>query len=94
MRKIDNKSSKNVKKLQQEESEKMNIIRELRLAEQKHPNFPTDIFKQLAIMQEEAGEVTMSVNDFYFSNKSIEDVKTELRQTAAMCIRMLINLNE
>ena len=58
----------------------------------KHPEFPTDIFQQLSIMQEEAGEVAKAVNDYYFGGKPIEDVKTELRQTAAMCIRMLINL--
>ena len=65
---------------------------ELKRAEKIHPDYPKDIFHQLAIMQEEAGEVTMAVLDYHYSGKSIEDVKKELIQTGAMCIRMLKNL--
>lgn len=65
---------------------------ELLKAKIKHPNFPEDIFQMLAIMQEEAGEVAMAVNDYHSGKGSIEDVKEELAQTAAMCIRMLENL--
>ncbi len=65
------------------------IDRELKRAIRKHPNFPNDIFKQLAIMQEEAGEVTKAVNDYAFFGAGIKDVRDELIQTAAMCVRML-----
>ena len=68
------------------------IESELQKAEKKHPNYPTDIFKQLAIMQEEAGEVTMAVNDFSNGDCTIEHVREELIQTAAMCVRMIENL--
>jgi NTP pyrophosphatase (non-canonical NTP hydrolase) len=67
---------------------------ELRRAKEKHPNYPNDIFQQLAIMQEEAGEVTMAVLDHYYDGKSLSHVKEELIQTAAMCMRMLEYLDE
>lgn len=68
------------------------IDSELRRAKEKHPNFPTDIFQQLAIMQEEAGEVTKAINDFVLGADTIEHVREEITQTAAMCVRMLENL--
>ena len=70
------------------------IDKELKKAEEKHPNYPIDMFKQLAIMQEEAGEVTKAVLHYKYENGTIEDVKDELKQTAAMCIRMLDNLEQ
>jgi len=76
-----------------ERLQKYNIIdAELKIAEKKHPNFPTDIFHQLAIMQEEAGEVTQAVLHFHYEKGTLEHVKEELVQTAAMCMRMLQNL--
>ena len=36
------------------------IESELQRATKKHPNYPTDMFQQLAIMQEEAGEVPVN----------------------------------
>jgi len=68
------------------------IEEELEHAQKKHPNFPKDMFQQLAIMQEEAGEVTKAVLHFHYENGTIEHVKEELIQTAAMCVRMLENL--
>lgn len=59
-----------------------------------HPDYPGDIFKQLAIMQEEAGEVAKAVNDYSNCEDSIEHIKEELIQTAAMCIRMILNIEE
>ena len=69
------------------------IKAELERAKKLHPNYPTDIFKQLAIMQEEAGEVTKAVYDNWAKGTPIEDVETELIQTAAMCVRMLESIN-
>ncbi len=68
------------------------IAQELTFAKLAHPNYPTDIFKQLAIMQEEAGEVTMAVNDLESGKSTTEHVRQELIQTAAMCVRMIENL--
>ncbi len=62
---------------------------ELRLAKILHPNYPTDIFKQLAIMNEEAGEVTKAVLDYHFGVSTLNEIEKELIQTAAMCMRML-----
>lgn len=68
------------------------IDAELVRAKMKHPEWPTDMFRQLAIMNEEAGEVTKAVLHYHYEQGSLEDVKSELIQTAAMCMRMLENL--
>lgn len=68
------------------------IEKELIRAEEKHPAFPSDMYEQLAIMQEEAGEVTKAVIDYHCQSGTIQDVKDELIQTAAMCMRMLLNI--
>lgn len=65
------------------------IDSELNMAKKKHPDFPEDMFRQVAIMQEEAGEVTKAVLDYHYAGGSLNDVKSELIQTAAMCMRML-----
>ena len=65
------------------------IQKELERAEKKHPEFPKDMFQQLAIMQEEAGEVTKAVLHYHYEGGTLEDVCEELVQTAAMCMRML-----
>lgn len=68
------------------------IEAELKRAKEKHPDYPQDIFYQLAILQEEAGEVTKAVLDYHYENDNLDHVKVELIQTAAMCMRMLENL--
>ena len=68
------------------------IDTELLRAEKKHPEWPLDMFKQLAIIQEEIGEVTMAVLHYHDESGSLDDIKKELIQTAAMCLRMLKNL--
>lgn len=65
------------------------IDAELKRAEKKHPDFPADMFRQVAIMQEEAGEVTKAVLHYHYEGGSLQNVKDELIQTAAMCMRML-----
>lgn len=70
------------------------IQAELERAEKKHPNFPTDMFHQLAIMQEEAGEVTKAVLHYKYEDGTFEHIREELIQTAAMCMRMLQNVTE
>lgn len=68
------------------------IDKELMRAEKKHPLWPKDLFQQLAIMQEEAGEVTKAVLDYHFSSDTLQHIKEELIQTAAMCMRMIKNI--
>jgi len=68
------------------------IDAELTKAKTKHPNYPESLFEQLAIMQEEAGEVTKAVLHYFYERGSKEDIKKELIQTAAMCMRMLENI--
>ena len=68
------------------------IDSELKRAEKKHPIFPKDMFQQLAIMQEEAGEVTKAVLHYHYEKGTLQHVREELIQTAAMCMRMLQNL--
>ena len=68
------------------------IDAELKRAEKMHPDYPNDMFRQLAIMQEEAGEVTKAVLDYCYAEGTLAQVKEELIQTAAMCMRMLKNL--
>ena len=70
------------------------VLDELTRAEKKHPEWPEDMFRQVAIMNEEAGEVTKAVLHLHYENGSIEKVKEELVQTAAMCMRILKNLPE
>ena len=70
------------------------ILKELERAETIHPFYPIDPFKQLAIMQEEAGEVTKAILDWQDGKDTVKHVREELIQTAAMCMRMLKNLNE
>lgn len=75
------------------EGEYAEIDSELQRAKVKHPNYPPDMFQQLAIMQEEAGEVTKAVLHYHYENGSLENVRKELIQTSAMCVRMLQNIS-
>lgn len=66
---------------------------ELLRAIEKHPNYPKNKYEQLAILQEEVGEVTKAVLQLQQEGKgNIDDIKAELIQSAAMCIRMLLNM--
>ena len=60
----------------------------------KHPEFVTDLFRGSTILSEESGEVAKAVIDYHYANGSVNDIINELSQTAAVCIRMLIVLNE
>jgi NTP pyrophosphatase (non-canonical NTP hydrolase) len=77
---------------QTDKLEHAEIDNELKRVKTRHPDLPSDMFQQLAIMQEEAGEVTKAVLHYHFENGTLDNVKNELIHTAAMCIRMLQNL--
>lgn len=68
------------------------IERELKRAERLHPQYPSNLYQQLAIMQEEAGEVTKAVLDYHYERGTLSQIREEVIQTAAMCMRMLENL--
>lgn len=59
---------------------------------QKHPEFPDNVVEMVAIMAEEAGEAIRAANNYQHENGSIEELKEELFQTAAMCLRCLHHL--
>jgi NTP pyrophosphatase (non-canonical NTP hydrolase) len=65
------------------------IEAELKRAKKLHPKYPKGMFKRLAIMQEEAGEVTKAVYNNHYEGGSIDDIREELTQTAATCMRFL-----
>ncbi|MDP1708273.1 MAG: hypothetical protein Q8L89_04320 [Gammaproteobacteria bacterium] len=77
------------------------IATEIASAVQKHPEWPRDIIHQWAIVQEEAGETQKDVlqwvydtvdGDAYMYQK--EKVRAEAVQTAAMCLRFLVHLDD
>jgi NTP pyrophosphatase (non-canonical NTP hydrolase) len=68
------------------------IFDELKKAEAKHPGWPKDIVHAVAIMVEESGEAMQVALDVYYRNRSVDDLKKELAQTGAMCIRALADL--
>ena len=57
-----------------------------------HPEWPDDKIHQVAIVCEESGEALKAVLDHEYHGKPLQDVKTELIQTLAMCIRCLENI--
>lgn len=68
------------------------VEKALHEAKEKHPDWPDNIFEQLAILQEEAGEITKAVLQYMRESGSLESIVSEVHQTAAMCIRFLENL--
>ena len=71
----------------------LEILEELDRAKKLHPNFPTGIVRQVSIMAEEAGEAIREANRIEDDkNGDLNALKTELIQTAAMCVRCLENL--
>lgn len=67
------------------------IFDELKVAQEKHPNWPDDLVYGSAILNEEAGELTQAVLDMHFhpSEENMERVLKEAAQTGAMALRFL-----
>lgn len=68
------------------------IFDEVSRAEALYPNWPSNVVEQVSIMMEEAGECVKEANDVRFKNKPLENLKKELIQTGAMCVRVFKNL--
>lgn len=64
---------------------------ELCRAKRLYPEWPKDLVHQVAIMVEEAGEASDADMDV---TKTISDVRVELAQTIAMCLRVLENMEK
>ena len=70
----------------------VDILREVNRAEMKHPEWPDDIIHAVAIVAEESGEAVRAALNHMYHGGAIDEVRTELVQTAATCIRALNNL--
>lgn len=71
-----------------------NILDELNKAKIKYPEWPDDIIHQVSIMNEESGESIRAALNHIYHNEDISELKKELIQTAAMCIRCLERLQK
>ena len=70
----------------------VDIAMELKEAKIKHPYFPETLCQQFTILQEEVGEVAKAINDYNDGEGTKQQVRQELLQSTAMCLRMLENL--
>ena len=70
----------------------LEIRRELKRAEAKHPYWPKDFVHAAAIVNEESGELIRAAIQLHYEGGQLEDLRKEAIQTAATCIRLLKNL--
>lgn len=67
------------------------IFDELKRAESLHPAMPVNFMEHSLIIGEEYGEYQKAILDYHFSRiGSVLEIRKELIQTAAMCIRALL----
>ena len=69
------------------------VCEELIRARNKWPMYVNDIIHSAAIINEEAGETIQAALDFTYDNGSKENVIKEAVQTAAMCFRLISNID-
>lgn len=71
------------------------ISNEYRWAVEKHPNFPSNEFEMMCVIQEELGEAIQALNDLKHHQQGvINDVNIELLHTIVTCLRTLMAINE
>ena len=69
------------------------VNEEVNQAEFKFPLWPVDISDGMQIINEEMGESNKAALDYVYDRDTIEHLREELIQTAAMCIRMIGRLD-
>jgi hypothetical protein len=67
---------------------------EVERAQMKHPKWPECPIKQIAIVTEEAGELTRAGNQLDEGKGTFDEIRTEAIHTAAVTIRFLMRLPE
>lgn len=72
------------------------ILVELDKATTKFPNWPIDPLHAASVIGEENGELIRAILQAIYEpdRSNIDDVRKEAIQTAAMCIRFLMNLDK
>ncbi|MFA7709511.1 MAG: hypothetical protein WCY30_00225 [Candidatus Neomarinimicrobiota bacterium] len=77
------------------ELEKYGVIdAELIRVKQIHPKWKKGMCWQSVVIVEEAGEIAKAVLHYKDEGGTLGDIRKELIHTAAMCMRMLENLND
>ena len=66
---------------------------ELELALQKFPSFPCDPLHAVSVMAEKSGESIKAALQYVYEGGNISDLRKELIQTIAMCMRMILGLD-
>lgn len=71
------------------------IVDEVSRATSKFPTWPTDPLHALAVLGEEYGELTKAMLQMTYEphKTSLDEVRTEAIQTAAMALRLAMSLN-
>ena len=72
------------------------VTNEVEKATTKFPTWPTDPLHALAVLGEEFGELTKAVLQFTYEphkNVTLEDIRGEAIQTAAMALRFIQSLD-
>ena len=68
------------------------IYLELERSNMKHGEMPENMFEQITIVNEEIGEVSKAILDFHYEDGTLDDVRKELIQSCAMCVKMLLKM--
>jgi len=71
------------------------VVLELGRAKELFPRWPTDPLHALAVLSEEHGELTKAILQLMYEPEKSgrKNVRAELVQTAAMCLRMALSLD-
>jgi NTP pyrophosphatase (non-canonical NTP hydrolase) len=70
------------------------VVDEVCRASEKHPEWPLDDFRALAIVHEELGEAAKAILHNTYEKGSRRDVREEMVQTACTAIRFLMNYDK
>lgn len=86
-------SKKQIEYITDKPDEILDALKELDRAEELHPEWPIDdIYKCLAVFQEEVGELTQAILDFDTGKGSVNNVIIEANHAAAMGLRFRKNI--